>query len=132
MIPGKTGATLCHGAVPKPLDRWVWNKCNLLAWLNLEPVLDSECGTMASESCKIFVNGVPVDALQGEDVIDTIQRWDPSVAEQLRSGGRALADSRGLPTGVHTPAHGGAIFRVVSGRQVQTDDDALDDPLADA
>jgi hypothetical protein len=87
---------------------------------------------MASESCKIFVNSIPVDALQGEQVIDTIQRWDPSMAEQLRSGERALADSRGLPTGVHTPVHGGAIFRVVSSRQAPIDDDTLDDPSVDA
>jgi|HubBroStandDraft_6_1064221.scaffolds.fasta_scaffold635365_2 hypothetical protein len=82
---------------------------------------------MASDNCKIFVNGIPVDALHGEKVIDAIQRWDASVAEQLRTGGRALADSRGLPAGMDTPAHGGAIFRVVSSRQLQSDDD----PLAD-
>jgi hypothetical protein len=71
---------------------------------------------------RIFVNAVPIDASPGETVIDAIARWDAGVGEQLRAGERALADSRGLGIGLETPVHGGAIFRVVSGRQLEADD----------
>jgi hypothetical protein len=86
---------------------------------------------MASDSCKFFVNGVPIDAHQGEEVIDAIQRWDSSMAEQLKVGERALTDSRGLPVGLDTRLHAGAIFRVVSNRQLRADDYPLDGNLAD-
>jgi hypothetical protein len=85
-------------------------------------------GMVASGSCKIFVNGLPVDGLHGEGVIDAIQRWDAALANQLRGGRRTLADSRGLSATLETPIYGGAIFRVVSSRQLQADED----PLADA
>jgi hypothetical protein len=77
---------------------------------------------MDSDLVKFFVDGVAVDGSRGEAVIDAIGRWDGGVEAQLRGGERALTDSRGLVTGLETPVHGGAIFRVVSGRQLQADD----------
>jgi hypothetical protein len=77
---------------------------------------------------RIFVNAAPVDAQSGDTVLDAIARWDAGMAETLRTGTRALADSRGLVAPLDTPVHGGAIFRVVSARQLQ----ANDDPFADA
>ncbi len=82
---------------------------------------------MAELTVSIFVNAAPVGARAGEPVIDAIERWDSAVAAQLREGARALADSRGIAAPVDTPAYGGAIFRVVSARQLQT----TDDPFAD-
>lgn len=77
---------------------------------------------------RIFVNAKPVDAQPGDTVIGAIARWDAGMADSLQSGARALADSRGLVTPLDTPVHGGAIFRVVSAKQLQ----ANDDPFADA
>jgi hypothetical protein len=77
---------------------------------------------MMPETCTIFVNAVPVEAVRGETVIQAIERWDGAVAEQLRAGERGLADSRGVVAGLDMVVHGGAIFRVVSGRQVQDDE----------
>jgi len=41
---------------------------------------------------------------------------DDALASEVASGARALTDSRGLPVPDDSPVHGGAIFRVVSGR----------------
>lgn len=104
-----------------------------------------------SEPVRIFLNGVPLDAERGETVLDAISRWDGALAAQLRDGARALADNRGLVTGLDTVVYGGAIFRVVSNRPGNhhaglggdteqqfdpaddplTDDPVPDDPLAD-
>ena len=72
---------------------------------------------------RIFVDAQPVDACPGEGVIDAIQRWNPEIAASVLGGQRALADSRGIVTAPDTPVHGGAIFRVVSNRQLRADDD---------
>ena len=82
---------------------------------------------MAHDPVRIFVNAKPVDAEPGDSVLAAIARWDADIAEQLQTGKRALADSRGLVTPLDTIVHGGAIFRVVSARQLQ----ANDDPFAD-
>ncbi len=78
---------------------------------------------MPPDSCRIFVNATPVDATPGETVISAISRWDLSIAELLQVGKRALTDSRGLPAELDTLVSGGAIFRVVSSRQLHSDDD---------
>jgi hypothetical protein len=79
------------------------------------------------EPIRIFVNANPVDACPGEAVIDAIARWDHGMATTLRAGERALADNRGIVTSLETVVHGGAIFRVVSNRQLRDNDD----PYAD-
>jgi hypothetical protein len=81
----------------------------------------------STEPVRIFVNAKPVDAEPGEAVIDAIARWDADIAATLRAGSRALADNRGIVTPLETIVHGGAIFRVVSARQLR----ANDDPFAD-
>lgn len=72
-----------------------------------------------SDLVRFFVDGHPVDGVAGESAISAISRWNTDIADQLTSGKRALSDSRGLPTGVDTVIHGGAIYRVVSNRQMQ-------------
>jgi hypothetical protein len=72
-----------------------------------------------SDPIRIFVNARPVDATLGDTILDAIDRWDPAMAATLRQGARALSDSRGLPAPLDTPVYGGAIFRVVSNRQLQ-------------
>lgn len=68
---------------------------------------------------RFFVDGRPVDGVTGESAISAIQRWNTEIADQLTSGNRALSDSRGLPIGIDSVIHGGAIYRVVSNRQMQ-------------
>jgi hypothetical protein len=84
----------------------------------------------ATEPVRIFVNATPLDARRGEPVIEAIARWDDALASTLKAGERALADNRGLVTPLDTVVYGGAIFRVVSNRQLRADD-RDDDPYAD-
>jgi hypothetical protein len=83
--------------------------------------------TQKGPAVRIFVNAKPVDAQPSEPVIEAIHRWDSALAGALRDGSRALTDSRGLVTALDAPVYAGAIYRIVSGRQLQ----ANDDPFAD-
>ncbi len=80
-----------------------------------------------SDPIRIFVNSRPVDAIPGESILSAIERWDADLATTLRTGTRALADSRGLVTSPEAPVYGGAILRVVSNRQLQQSDDPYSD-----
>ena len=80
-----------------------------------------------SDPIRIFVNSRPVDAIPGDTVLSAIERWDPAIAASLREGKRALADSRGLVSSLEEPVYGGAIFRVVSNRQLQESADPYED-----
>ncbi|MGI8545876.1 MAG: hypothetical protein ACR2M1_00855 [Gemmatimonadaceae bacterium] len=70
----------------------------------------------------IFVDGTPVEATAGDTTIESIERWRPELALELRAGTRALTDSRGLPSPIDSAAYAGAIFRVVSARPARTSD----------
>ncbi len=72
-----------------------------------------------TDMVRIFVNSRPVDGEPGESVIGAISRWDSELAEQLNTGKKALSDSRGLSIALDTVVYNGAIFRVVSARQLQ-------------
>lgn len=72
-----------------------------------------------SEKVRFFVNGRPVDGEPGETVVSAINRWDPELGSQLSEGKRALSDSRGLPAPMDSELYNGAIFRVVSNRQLE-------------
>lgn len=65
---------------------------------------------------RIFLDAEPVDAERDEPVIAAIARFNPAMERALRDGARSLADSRGLVVPFDTIVHGGAIFRIVSGR----------------
>lgn len=71
----------------------------------------------------IFVDGTPVPATSGQTTMDAIGSWRPDVAESLATDSRMLADSRGLPADPAAPAYAGAIFRVVSSRQLRSASD---------
>jgi hypothetical protein len=69
------------------------------------------------ESIRVYVNGEPVDVAPGTTAIDAIGEWDPAATAQIHAGTRMIVDNRGLPAQPDSPVYGGAIFRVVSGRQ---------------
>ena len=70
-----------------------------------------------SESIRAYVNGSGVDVLVGARAIDAVRTWDPTAAEQVVAGERALTDSRGLPLEPSTVLAAGSIVRIVSGRR---------------
>lgn len=65
---------------------------------------------------RVYVNGRGVDTPATGNALDAVRLFDDALAAEVASGARALTDSRGLPVPNETPVHGGAIFRVVSGR----------------
>ena len=66
---------------------------------------------------RVYVNAEPVDMPKSATVLDAIERADPSLAADVRSGDRAVTVSRGLPIEADAPLHGGAILRVGSARR---------------
>ena len=76
---------------------------------------------MISPFC-IFIDGTPVSAHAGQTTLDAITQWRPEVAASLADDTRVLTDSRGLPADPASLACAGAIFRVVSSRQLRAND----------
>lgn len=70
-----------------------------------------------SDSVRAYVNGVAVDVPPGAVAVDAVRAADPRLAAELEHGDWVITDSRGLPTGVDTPVHGGAIFRLIPARR---------------
>ena len=62
---------------------------------------------------RVYVNGRGVDVPSGATVLDAVRVHDARLAQQVVDGGRALADSRGLPLDPEAPAFTGAIVRVI-------------------
>ena len=67
-------------------------------------------------TCRVYVNGRPLEVPKSATVLQAVESADPSLAKGLRSGTSAVTDSRGLPIASDAPVHGGAIFRVVEVR----------------
>jgi hypothetical protein len=65
---------------------------------------------------RVYVNGRGLDVPPGSCALDAVRAFDDAIAGMIAAGTRALADSRGLPVSPDTPAHGGAIYRIVSSR----------------
>ncbi|MCC6318331.1 MAG: hypothetical protein IT361_11640 [Gemmatimonadaceae bacterium] len=73
-------------------------------------------------SVRVYVNGKGVDAPAMSTAVEAVRLLDPGLADAVRSGSRALTDSRGLHVPDDAPVYGGAIFRVVSGRVREASD----------
>ena len=66
---------------------------------------------------RVYVDSRPVDVPVSATVLDAVESADRALAEAVRSGSKAVTDSRGLPIASDAPLHGGAILRVVPVRQ---------------
>ena len=71
---------------------------------------------ISTGTVRVYVNGTGVDAPANGTALDAVRLWDADAAAEVERGTRALTDSRGLPAPPDTPLHGGAIFRLVSGK----------------
>lgn len=74
-----------------------------------------------SEPLRVFVNGSGVSVPPGSTVLQAVAAVDPEAAEAVRSGARAVVDSRGLPVAGDTPLSGGFVMRIVSARAARGD-----------
>lgn len=79
-----------------------------------------------SGTTRVFVNGIGLDVAQGSTALHAVRAWNTGEADAVVAGARTIMDSRGLPVDPSTPAHAGAIFRVVAGRARRNDEGAED------
>lgn len=75
-----------------------------------------------SETVRIYVNGNPMDVRPSATALEAVEAWDDTQAAAVRSGERAITDSRGIVIATDNPVHNGAIFRIVRSRQLAADD----------
>ena len=66
---------------------------------------------------RVYVNSTGLDVPDGSTALDAVRAWNAAAADEVATGHRVIADSRGLPTSPDTRAHGGAIFRVLPARR---------------
>jgi hypothetical protein len=71
---------------------------------------------------RAFVNGAGVSVPHGATILDAVRASDPSLADEVAAGTRAIADSRGLVVDSATLVTGGAVLRVVSAKAKRADD----------
>ena len=66
---------------------------------------------------RVYVNSTGFDVPDGATALDAVRAWNAAAADEVAVGERVIADSRGLPASPDSPAHGGAIYRVMPARQ---------------
>jgi len=66
---------------------------------------------------RVYVNSTGLDVPDGSTALDAVRAWNAAAADEVATGARVIADSRGLETSPDTKAHGGAIFRVLPARR---------------
>ncbi|MCE2940435.1 MAG: hypothetical protein ACK53A_16890 [Gemmatimonadota bacterium] len=65
---------------------------------------------------RVFVDGRGADAPLGATALDAVRAAAPALAAAVAAGERRITDSRGLDVSPDTPAHGGAVYRVLKAR----------------
>jgi hypothetical protein len=75
---------------------------------------------------RVYVNSTGLDVPPGATALDAVRAWNATAADEVAIGERVIADSRGLPAAPDSPAHGGAIFRVLPARRRRDDDEPSD------
>ena len=66
---------------------------------------------------RVYVNSTGLDVPDGATALDAVRAWNPAAADEVAVGERVIADSRGLPASPDSPAHAGAIYRVMPVRR---------------
>lgn len=69
-----------------------------------------------SETVRVFVNGVGLDAPAGGTAIDAVAVHSVADAAGVRNGSLLVTDSRGLPVPADSPIFNGALFRLIPNR----------------
>lgn len=65
------------------------------------------------DAVRAYVNERGVSVPRGASALDVVRAYDAAAADALLAGTQRLTDSRGLPIAVDSPAHGGAIYRLL-------------------
>lgn len=80
-----------------------------------------------TDDIRVFVNAAPVSVRPGSTVLEAVRAWQPAEADGLKSGSRAVTDSRGLPIELDRALEAGAILRTLAKRDAAGTGDDLDD-----
>ena len=75
---------------------------------------------------RVYVNSTGLDVPDGSTALDAVRAWNTAAADDVATGSRVIADSRGLPTPPDAKAHAGAIFRVLPARRRHDGDEPSD------
>ena len=75
---------------------------------------------------RVYVNAIGLDVPAGATALDAVRAWDVAAAEEVADGRKLIADSRGLTAAPDSPAHGGAIYRVLPVRRRDEPDEPND------
>ncbi|MEP6998982.1 MAG: hypothetical protein ABI969_00790 [bacterium] len=70
-----------------------------------------------TDTVRVFVNGVGLNAPAGGTALDAVQAHSPSDATAVRQGSLVVTDSRGLPVSADSPLFNGALFRLIPNRE---------------
>lgn len=81
--------------------------------MNSSSTLPADSPGLEPDSLRAYVNERGVSVPRGALALDVVRAFDPAAADALLAGTQRLTDSRGLPIEVDTPAHGGAIYRLL-------------------
>ena len=77
-----------------------------------------------TDTVRVFVNGVGLDAPAGGTALDAVTVHSAASADEVRSGAMLVTDSRGLPVPSETPLFNGALFRLIPNREREVADPA--------
>ncbi|MEO8623826.1 MAG: hypothetical protein ABI625_22285 [bacterium] len=77
-----------------------------------------------TDTVRVFVNGVGLNAPVGGTALDAVQLHSPADANAVRQGSVLVTDSRGLPVSADSPLFNGALFRLIPNRGRDTADPA--------
>ena len=66
---------------------------------------------------RVYVNSAGLDVPAGATALDAVRAWNSDAADDVALGRKVIADSRGLTAAPDSPAHGGAIYRVLPVRR---------------
>jgi hypothetical protein len=81
--------------------------------MNSSPTVPADSPVAEPDSVRAYVNERGVSVPRGASALDVVRAYEAAAADALVAGTQRLTDSRGLPIDVDTPAHGGAIYRVL-------------------
>lgn len=81
--------------------------------MNSSLTVPSDTPGLEPDAVRAYVNERGVSVPRGASALDVVRAFDAAAADALLAGTQRLTDSRGLPLDVETPAHGGAIYRLL-------------------
>ena len=81
------------------------------------PLLPPSEAAALPATVRVFVDERAVEVARGAAALDAVRALDAAAADRVVAGEHVVTDSRGLPTDVQAPTHGGAIYRIVPARR---------------